>query len=123
MNFYLATFFTGNVVARKLHISARRSADGYKSPQRNALRFIFCRRRRRRLFVAFSEREPFLRGFLCVWSVLPKSCIWVSRTCAKNFRRLLRLVAICYAMTRRLPLQIELWIALWWNGVTASIQW
>ena len=62
VNFDLATFFYGKCCSSKT-ISARRSADGYKSPQCDALRFIFCRRRRR-LFVAFSEREPFLRGFL-----------------------------------------------------------
>ena len=95
MNFDLATFFYRKCCSSKT-ISARRSADGYKSPQRDALRFIFCRRRRR-LFVAFSEREPFLRGFLCgkcgtFWS---KSCIWVSRKCAKSFVRFRPSVWIC----------------------------
>ena len=69
------------------------AADGYKSPQRDALRFIFCRRRclRRRLFVAFSEREPFLRGFPVweVWEVLvQKLYLGVKKMC-KKFREIL----------------------------------
>ena len=103
VNFDLATFFYGKCCSSKT-ISARRSADSYKSPQCDALRFIFCRRRRRRrrrLFVAFSEREPFLRGFLrgSSGSVLPKSCIWVSRTCAKSFVSIRPSVWICAAAT------------------------
>ena len=76
-------FFYGKCCSSKT-ISARKSADGYKSPQCDALRFIICRRRCR-LFVAFSEREPFSRGFLCgsCGSFLPKSCIWVSRNVQK----------------------------------------
>ena len=98
VNFDLANLFYGKCCSSKT-ISARRSADGYKSPQCDALRFIFCRRRR--LFVAFSEREPFLRGFLrgSSGSVLPKSCIWMSRTCAKSFVSIRPSVWICAAAT------------------------
>ena len=96
VNFDLANSFYGKCCSSKT-ISARRSADGYKSPQRDALRFIFCRRRR--LFVAFSEREPFLRGFLCgkCGKFLPQMCIWVSRKCAKSFVRFRPSVWICDA--------------------------
>ena len=47
-------------------------------------------------FIIFSEKEAFLREFLCgiFWS---QRCIWVSRQCAKSFRRFRCLVTICYA--------------------------
>ena len=101
VSFDLATFFYGKCCSSKT-LSARRSADSYKSPQRDALRFIFCRRRRRRrrrLFVAFSEREPFLRGFLCgkCGKFLAQMCIWVLRKCAKSFVRFRPLVWNPYA--------------------------
>ena len=87
VNFDLATLFYGKCCSSKT-ISARRSADGYKSPQRDALRFIFCRRRR--LFVAFSEREPFLRGFPCgIFGIflVPKLYLCVKKMC-KKFREI-----------------------------------
>ena len=76
-------------------------------------------------FIAFSEREPFLRGFpvWSLWSLWFPSCIWVSRKCAKSFVRFRPLVWICVATQIWRLLQIGLWIALWWNGATASIQW
>ena len=83
VNFDLATFFYGKCCSSKT-ISARRSADGYKSPQRDALRFIFCRRRRR-LFVAFSERKPFLRGFLC--GRVGRFCPKVAFGCQENVQK------------------------------------
>ena len=81
--FDLATFFYGKCCISKT-ISARRSDDGYKSPQCDALRFIFCRRRR--LFVAFSEREPFLRGF----QFCPKVVLGVKNMC-KKFQKVITL--------------------------------
>ena len=109
MNFDLANSFYGKCFSSKT-ISARRSAEGYKSPQRDALRFIYCRRRC--LFVAFSEREPFLRGFPVgsLESLWSKSCIWVSRKCAKSFVRFRPLAWIRHACQIWRLLQIGQWM-------------
>ena len=98
-NFDLANSLYGNCCISKT-ISARRSAEVSKSSQRNPLRFPFAWKGRKSTlsssFIAFSEREPFLRGFLCgkCGKFLPQRCIWVSSQCAKSFIRFRRLVAI-----------------------------
>ena len=48
-------------------------------------------------FVTFSEREPFLRGFLCwdFWGFWSQRCIGVAETCGRSFRSLPRLLTIC----------------------------
>ena len=98
-NFDLANSFYGNCCISKT-ISARRSAEVSKSSQRNPLRFPFAWKGWKSTlsssFIAFSEREPFLRGFLC-WIFWSQRCIWVSSQCAKSFIRFRRLVAICVA--------------------------
>ena len=98
-NFDLANSFYGNCCISKT-ISARRSAEVSKSSQRNPLRFPFAWKGWKSTlsssFIAFSEREPFLRGFL-FWIFWSQRCIWVSSQCAKSFIRLARSVAICYA--------------------------
>ena len=83
--FWFGNFFYGKCCSSKT-ISARRSADGYKSPQRDALRFIFCRRRRR-LFVAFSERA-FFEGVPVweVWEVLVQKLYLGVKNMCKKFR-------------------------------------
>ena len=101
-NFDLANSLYGNCCISKT-ISARRSAEVSKSSQRNPLRFPFAWKGWKSTlsssFIAFSEREPFLRGFLCwlFWLFWSQRCIWVSSQCAKSFIRLARSVAIWHA--------------------------
>ena len=86
-NFDLANSLYGNCCISKT-ISARRSAEVSKSSQRNPLRFPFAWKGWKSTlsssFIAFSEREPFLRGFLCgsLGSFWSQWCIWVSSQCA-----------------------------------------
>ena len=80
--------------------SATRSVEVAKLPQRNPLRYLFQWKGQKSTlspsFITFSEREPFLRGFLCwlFWLFWSQRCIWVSSQCAKSFIRFRRLVAI-----------------------------
>ena len=65
-----------------------------KWPQRNPLRLLFQWRGWKSTlspsFITFSEREPFLRGFLCwnCWNFWSQRCIWVSKRWGKrNFSK------------------------------------
>ena len=106
VNFDLANLFYGKCCSSKT-ISARRSAEGSKSPQRDALRFTYCRRRR--LFILFSEIEPLLRGFP-VWLFLaflvPKLYFGVKKMC-KKFREigldLCRFTNLRFSLSPRIP--------------------
>ena len=73
-------------------ISAIRSVEVAKWPQHNPLRLLFQWRGWKGTlspsFITFSEREPFLRGFLwwnsCnYWS---QRCPGVSKTCGRSYR-------------------------------------
>ena len=80
--------------------SATRSVEVSNWPQRNPLRLLFQWRGWKSTlspsFITFSEREPFLRGFLwwnsCnYWS---QRCIGVSKTCGRSFVSFWRNLAI-----------------------------
>ena len=66
-------------------IRATRSVEVSKWPQHNPLRYLFQFKGWKSplspSFVTFSEREPFLRGFLCwyFWVFLYQRCIGVSK--------------------------------------------
>ena len=82
-------------------ISAMRSAKVAKWPQHNPLRLLFQWRGWKSTlspsFITFSEREPFLRGFLwwIFWSQRSQRCIGVSKVCGRSFKSLRRKLAIC----------------------------
>ena len=72
-----------------------------KWPQRNPLRLLFEWRGWKSTlspsFITFSEREPFLRGFLwwTFWSQRSQRCIGISKVCGRSFGSLQRKLAIC----------------------------
>ena len=72
-----------------------------KLPQRNLLQYLFQWKGWKSTlspsFITFSEREPFLRGFLCwlFWLFWSQRCIGVSKTCGRSFGSLRRKLAIC----------------------------
>ena len=71
-------------------IRATRSVEVSKWPQHNPLRYLFQFKGWKSplspSFVTFSEREPFLRGFLCwcFWCFLSQRCIGVSKRWRKR---------------------------------------
>ena len=79
---------------------AIRSVEVAKWPQRNPLWLLFQWRGWKSTlspsFITFSEREPFLRGFLCwnFWNFWSQRCIWVSKRCGKSCRSFWRNLAI-----------------------------
>ena len=79
-------------------ISAIRSAQVAKWPQRHPLRYLFQWKGWKSTlspsFITFSEREPFLRGFLW-WLFWSQRCIGVSKVCGRSFGSLRRKLAIC----------------------------
>ena len=82
-------------------ISAIRSAQVAKWPQRHPLRYLFQWRGWKSTlshsFTTFSEREPFLRRFLwwIFWIFWFQGCIGVSKVCGRSFISLRRKLAIC----------------------------
>ena len=88
------------IFCQSCKIGAIRSVEVAKWPQRNPLRLLFQWRGWKSTlspsFITFSEREPFLRGFLwwnsCnYWS---QRCIGVSKTCGRSFVSFWRNLAI-----------------------------
>ena len=74
--------------------SATRSVEVAKLPQRNPLQYLFQWKGQKSTlspsFITFSEREPFLRGFLwwTFWTFWSQRCIWVSKRWGKrNFSK------------------------------------
>ena len=95
-NFDLANSLYGNCCISKT-ISARRSAEVSKSSQRNPLRFLYAWKGWKStfscIFIAFSEKEPFLRGFLCgkCEEFCPKGVIG----CLVNVQKLHKIGTLC----------------------------
>ena len=99
LNFYLTNWVHENGNISKT-ISAMRSAKVAKWPQRHPLRYLFQWKGWKSTlspsFITFSEREPFLRGFLwwLFWSQRSQRCIGVSKVCGRSFRSFWRNLAI-----------------------------
>ena len=80
--------------------SATRSVEVAKLPQRNPLQYLFQWKGQKSTlspsFITFSEREPFLRGFLCweIWGFWSQRCVGFSKTCDTSFGRCLRKLTI-----------------------------
>ena len=76
------------------------SVEVAKWPQHNPLRLLFQWRGWKSTlspsFITFSEREPFLRGFLrwAIWAFWSQRCIGVSKTCGRSAGSLRRKLAI-----------------------------
>ena len=100
LNFDLTNWIHKNGNISKT-ISAMRSAKVAKWPQRHPLRYLFQWKGWKSTlsspFITFSEREPFLRGFLwwTFWSQRSQRCIGVSKVCGRSFRSLPRKLMIC----------------------------
>ena len=81
-------------------ITAMRSAQVAKWPQCHSLRYLLQWRGWKGTlspsFITFSEREPFLRGFLwwIFWIFWSQRCIGVSKVCGRSFRSFWRNLAI-----------------------------
>ena len=77
--------------------SSIRSVEVAKLPQRNPLRYLFQWKGQKSTlspsFITFSEREPFLKGFLC-WLFWSQRCIGVSKTWRRSFGSFWRNLAI-----------------------------
>ena len=79
---------------------ARRSVEVAKWPQHNSLQ-LPCQWKGWKntlspSFITFSEREPFLRGFMrwSLWSLWSQRCPGVSKTCGRRCRSFWRNLAI-----------------------------
>ena len=89
------------IVCQNCKICAIRSVEVANLPQRNPLRYLFQWKGQKSTlspsFITFSERGPFLRGFLCwiFWLFWSQRCIGVSKTCGRSFGSLRRKLAIC----------------------------